>query len=125
MKYLLRYYKLFLWSLVIAYLCFAPASEFKKVHITLPHFDKCVHFGMFFIAGIFINALSTYQSSKFQKIWLPLFFVFYAALIEVIQHLYVYNRNGDIFDWLADVVGLFFGILFCSLLPNTIKKILS
>ena len=121
----MKYIKLFVWSLVIAYLCFAPADEFKKVHITIPHFDKVVHFGMFFILGIIMSAIKYAKPSKFNTLWLPVLAIAYGGIIELIQLQFIYKRNGDFIDWLADIIGLFIGIWIFGYLPQKLQKILT
>jgi len=119
------YYKIFIWSLVIAYLCFAPSDDFKKVNISIPHFDKVVHFGMFFILGIFITVIKHIKSSRFNSLWLPVLAIIYGGAIELIQLQYIYKRNGDLVDWLADIIGLFIGIWIFSFIPNRLRKLLA
>ncbi len=120
----MRYIKAAIWSLIIAYLCFAPSDEFKNVHITIPHFDKIVHFGLFFILGIFLAALMYVKPSRFHKVWLPAAAIVYGGLIEVVQLLYIYQREGDFFDWLADAIGVIVAIWVVSFLPNKLKRVL-
>ncbi|MBI9068073.1 MAG: VanZ family protein [Salinivirgaceae bacterium] len=122
-QFIKLYYKLIVWTLVIAYLCFSPADEFKKVHITIPHFDKLVHFGMFFIAGILLSMLYRQKPTLIHKLWLPLLFLWYAVMIEVIQHFYIYTRSGDSMDGLADILGLFIGWWLFNLLSKKRKEI--
>jgi len=110
--------------MVIAYLCFAPANEFRSVKISIPYFDKIVHFGMFFIAGVLIKALVVRTPSAFHKVWLPVIFVFYAMLTEIVQYFYIYKREGDVLDWLADIFGLFLGMLVFRYIPKGIQKVL-
>ena len=107
MKYFIKtYYKAIIWVFVIAYLCFAPADDFKKVHITIPHFDKIVHFGMFFILGLFLEAINSLNKSKIYSIVFPLIAIIYGGVIEIIQFNCIYSRSGDFIDFLADIIGL-------------------
>ena len=125
MKSIKTYYKIVIWSLVIAYLCFAPADEFKKVNITIPHFDKVVHFGMFFILGVFLMAANYLNPSKFNKYWLHMLAVIYGAVIEIIQLNFIYKRNGDFIDWFADIFGIIAAIVIFKHLPPKLKKVLA
>ncbi|MFA6403897.1 MAG: VanZ family protein [Salinivirgaceae bacterium] len=113
-----QHYKFGIWVLVIGYLCLAPADEFKKVHITIPYFDKVVHFGLFFILGIIVNAKREFQSFN------PIFYlqvsfaVLYGGLIELAQNYLTTTRKGDWIDWLADLAGLALGIWMIRFLPR-------
>jgi VanZ family protein len=124
MNFLKSYYKIIGWSLVIAYLCFAPANEFKKVHISIPHFDKVVHFGMFFILAMFIGAINTKSKNIGFWLGLPLLAALYGGIIEIIQWKFIFMRNGDWFDWLADLLGIIIGIYAIDLIPQKIKQLL-
>jgi VanZ family protein len=118
------YYKVVIWSFVIAYLCFAPSDEFKRVHITIPHFDKVVHFGMFFILGLLISAISHKRNNLFNSKILPVFAVIYGGVIEIIQYNYIQSRSGDWIDWLFDIMGLLIAIKIFIYSPKIIKSIL-
>jgi len=117
------YYKIIIWVFVIAYLCFAPADEFKKVHITIPHFDKLVHFGMFFILGVLIASISYKQKSIFNTKALPILAIIYGGVIEVIQYYYIQSRSGDLFDWFFDITGLIIAIKIFTYIPKTVKTL--
>ena len=58
------YYRILIWLFVIAYLCFAPADDFGKVDIMIPHFDKVVHFIMFLILGILLESVSAIPTAS-------------------------------------------------------------
>lgn len=104
------YYKVVIWVLVISYLCFAPADDFKQVNISIPHFDKIVHFGMFFILGVFLSAINNLKYSKLHSFWLPVIAILYGGAVEIIQFNYINSRSGDFIDWIADIIGLLIGI---------------
>ncbi|MGD9994572.1 MAG: VanZ family protein [Salinivirgaceae bacterium] len=123
---LIRYnYKIILWSLVIAYLCFSPSDGFKKVPILIPHLDKVVHFIMFFILGMLMETLKIRQINVVTRIGLPLLGIVYGGLIELIQHFVIDGRHGDWVDWIADILGLFIGIGFVKLLPLKLRRLLA
>jgi VanZ family protein len=119
------YYKIILWSLVIAYLCFAPSDGFRKVPILIPHLDKVVHFIMFFILGMLIEALKISRINVVTLIGLPLLGIIYGGLIELVQHFLIDGRHGDWVDWLADSIGLFIGIGFVKILPLKLQRLLA
>lgn len=121
-KWGFRYSKVIVWSIVIGILCFIPGNELKEIEINIPHFDKIIHFGLFFILGLTIRGL---QSEKNHELVINLFMVFYAMIIEVIQHNFVPNRSGDVFDFIFDVLGLLVGVFMFKYLPKFTQRLLS
>lgn len=122
---LTKYFKLIAWSLVIAYLCFAPADDFKKVNITIPHFDKVVHFGMFLILALLIAAKDNPNQIKYPKYLLLFFAVLYGGLIELAQYYITNTRSADWLDWGADIVGIIAGVGLFELLPTWMHRFLA
>lgn len=115
-------YKIIIWILVIAYLCFSPSDGFKKVHISIPHLDKAVHFVMFYVFGVLAEALvvKNFMSRKVYVIT----GLFYAFVIELVQYFFISSRNGDWVDFIADSAGLFAGIYTFSWYPKFAKKLM-
>lgn len=108
----------FLWILVIFALCAMPPQDVPEPGIEIPHLDKVVHFGMFFIMSLLI--CYRFERPSLKSIYgIAIGFSFlYGGLIEILQH-YFFNRGGDVWDLLADVAG---GVAGCALFP-TVKKI--
>ncbi len=104
-----------LWAIIIFVLCSIPGDDLPKTSmIGIPHFDKMVHFGMFFIMGIFLIAELRYQT-KFKKairvgIALSLIAI-YGGFIEYLQQNFFTNRSGDYWDLIADVLGGIFAVI--------------
>lgn len=107
-----------LWILVIFALCAMPPQDVPEPGIEIPHLDKVVHFGMFFIMSLLI--CYRFERPSLKSIYgIAIGFSFlYGGLIEILQH-YFFNRGGDVLDLLADVAG---GVAGCVLFP-TVKKI--
>lgn len=107
-----------LWILVIFALCTMPPQDVPEPGIEIPHLDKVVHFGMFFIMSLLI--CYRFERPALKSIYgIAIGFSFlYGGLIEILQH-YFFNRGGDVLDLLADVAG---GVAGCVLFP-TVKKI--
>jgi VanZ family protein len=120
-----KYFKLIAWSLVIAYLCFAPVDEFKKVNITIPHFDKLVHFGMFLILALLIAAKNNPNQKNYTRNLLLFFAVFYGGSIELAQYYITNTRSADWLDWGADIVGIIAGVGLFGLLPTWMHRLLA
>lgn len=105
-----------LWALVIFILCALPGEDIPDPGLDIPHLDKVVHFGMFFIMSLLIVLLLELHTSLLRrKIYFIAIFVAlgYGGLIEILQH-YFFNRGGDVWDLLADVLG---GIAGCFCYP--------
>ena len=104
------------WILVIFILCAMPGSAIPDPHLNIPHLDKVVHFGMYFILSVLLAyLLESYTSLKRMSIYaIAILTAFiYGGLIEILQQNY-FNRSGDIADLLADVLG---GIAGCLCYP--------
>lgn len=103
------------WALVIFILCSVPGDNLPKTSfITIPHFDKIAHFGMFFVMGIFLFAELSYQT-KLKRIPIILIVLFliaaYGGFIEYLQQNFFSHRSGDYWDLMADVMGGLFAVL--------------
>ena len=94
-----------------------PASGLPK--IKLPYIDKIVHFGIFFVQSVLLSLLFNFQTKKsyFMIILLSTLMAFaYGGIIEILQN-NVFNRTGDVYDLIADILGGFAGaILYPTLL---------
>ncbi|MDE6452217.1 MAG: VanZ family protein, partial [Odoribacter sp.] len=105
-----------LWASVIFILCAMPAKEIPTPHLNIPHLDKIVHGGMFFVMSVLlILPLERYTSLTKRRIYtIAVWVAFgYGGLMEILQH-YCFGRSGDVWDLLADVVG---GIVGCVCYP--------
>lgn len=89
--------------------------------IKVPHFDKFVHFTFYFVAAIFGSlfvreyASGTIAIDKTLGI-IFLFCVLYGIIIEVLQYAFTVDREGDIWDALANSLGAFTGLLILKIL---------
>jgi len=98
-----------IWAAIIFILCAVPGDELPKTNaIHIPHFDKIVHFGMFFIMGIFLMAEFRIQTKLKRNTILIISLLLigiYGGAIEFLQQNYFVNRSGDYMDLLADILG--------------------
>ncbi len=112
MKRLLRN---IIWAIIIFILCSIPGDTLpSSSFIKIPHFDKLVHFGMFFILAIFIISELNYQTkwNQFKVALVTLtIVVVYGGVIEILQQNYFTNRSGDYIDFIADSLGAVVAIL--------------
>jgi len=98
-------------ALIIMYLSLASPDSFKKVHIQIPHFDKIVHFCMYFglMSVIIFENRRLFKSNRhiFFTGIIPLS---YGILMEILQSL-TYTRTASIYDVLANSAGILVSIL--------------
>ena len=114
-----------IWALVIFVLCAMPSEDIPNPNWDIPHLDKVVHFGMFFIMAVLLCSELGYQTNLTQrKIYLITVTIslIYGGVIEILQQ-YFFNRSGDILDLLADVLGAIVGCLLYPVLMRWKNKI--
>jgi VanZ family protein len=99
------------WALLIFHFC--TMSPDKIPGIKIPHADKAVHFGFFFVQSVLLSLMFNFQAKKsyFQIILLATLLTFiYGSLIEILQSRF-FNRTGDLYDLIADILGGFTGAM--------------
>ncbi len=119
MKYLIRN---IIWCIIILVLCAIPGDTIPSTSINVPYFDKIVHFGMFFMMGVFLCAELRYQTSlSYTKttILTVILVAIYGGIIEVLQHYIFIKRSGDYYDLIADILG---GLVATFIFPWLKKK---
>ena len=85
-------------------------------NFNIPYGDKMVHFIFYFVAAVlgslfFIETKEERSTRiKYLKI-LALSLIFFGIIIEVIQEAMTVNRAGDVFDALANSLGVILGII--------------
>jgi VanZ family protein len=96
-------------SFLILYLSLANAKTFSKFSQfeTIPYFDKFVHFGLYFLftAVLIFEHRSLFKNTR-QLLLTALIPFFFGAIMEFLQADLTTTRSGDIFDLLADSVGI-------------------
>lgn len=114
-----------IWAVVIFILCAMPSENIPDPHLNIPHLDKVVHFGMFFIMAILLcNELEYQTRFSLRKIYVTTICIalIYGGVIELLQQ-YFFNRSGDVLDLLADVFGAIVGCLMYPVLKRMVRKI--
>ena len=113
---ILKFIPAFAWACIVAILCLLPQSVFYEPGFlqNLPA-DKIVHFVMFFILSFL--AWRGVQIKKFVPLNIWFLFVFlmliaYGGLTELAQDWLTKTRHTEFFDFLADFVGVLFGLFF-------------
>lgn len=119
------------WGVLILILLGLPSNDFPDTSfLNIPHKDKIIHFGLFLI---FVFLLSRgfalqYSFALFNKYPLVMAFtigILYGGITELLQESVFISRGSDLFDFLSDVAGCFFGFvlfLFFKEKALSIKK---
>lgn len=96
-------------SFLIAFLSLTSLQN-KIPKFEFGYFDKIAHITFYtFLTLSWHLALCLKKNYIFKSILIALSITFYGIVIEVIQGKYVPNRAGDIYDVLANTIGVIFG----------------
>jgi VanZ family protein len=95
-----------LWLALICYGLFVPAGNLpKKPFMAIPHFDKIVHFGLFFVLCLLLFV--PFKKIKVnQLIAAPLISLAFSAALESIQHVISTSRSSNLYDFIANASGI-------------------
>lgn len=101
-----------IWLVIICYGLFIPASELPtKAFINIPHFDKIVHFGLFFVFCLLL--FRPFRRLKVNPyIFAPAVSIVLSALLEIIQHVISSTRSSNLYDFLANTAGIVVSAFF-------------
>ncbi len=103
---ILSFWKPVLWLAIICYGLFVPASALPtKPFLSIPHFDKIVHFSLFFGLNILLMRPLKKLNLKYYLL-APAISVFFGLILEYEQHIITTSRNTDIYDFFANVTGI-------------------
>lgn len=108
---MLKYWKSIVWTAIIILATTLPSNSIPKSSLLeIPHFDKIVHFGLFFVLAMFIiseqNTLRLQGGLTRKAIILALSFTMaYGLIIEFLQYFLLPTRSGSLFDFLANTLG--------------------
>ena len=109
-----KYWKSIFWIIVILILSAISGNELKKIPIIpIPHFDKIVHFGMYFIlTSVLILDFTKNQKMNFKTLFFILIFsISYGILMELMQEYVFEKRSADFYDFTANSIGSFVALL--------------
>jgi len=104
-----------IWLAVICYGLFIPASGLPyQPFLSIPHFDKIIHFGLFFIFCLLMFV--PFKKLKLNHYLYALSIsIFLAAVLEAVQHVVSTSRNSNIYDFIANSAGILAAAIFFSL----------
>ena len=111
-----------LWSVVILLLTLLPGNYFPKVQSFWDWLspDKVVHVFIFGVQSFLLfYAQKQYSNTKSRfRITIVILgaTIIFAAFTEIMQNTVLIKRDGNVYDFLADVVGVFAGLLAYNLL---------
>jgi len=114
-----------LWAIVIFIIIAIPGSYIPKPHglLELLSPDKLVHLGMFapFAYLIRWGQQKTGIKDKRQILFPLIFGITYAVTTELLQFYVITGRNGNIYDALADILGIILGLVIFNKINKTEK----
>jgi VanZ family protein len=128
MVIILKYHwRAILWIAVIAFACFMPVERLPNISFLsrIPHFDKIIHFMMYFIFALFLMSGFSRQYGKTSlKAYIFSFILAFllGALIEVIQE--NIGRSSDMYDMLANIAGIIASLLLFNFIKWILRNIL-
>lgn len=106
------FWKPILWLALICYGLFTPASSLPvKSFFRIPHFDKMVHFVLFFALCILLFRPFKKLETKYY-LWAPLTSIAFGASLEWAQRVLTVSRSSNIYDFFANATGILFALLF-------------
>jgi VanZ family protein len=110
MKIFFIFIKPVIWLALICYGLFLPANNLPiKPFFQIPHFDKLVHFGLFFVFSLLL--FRPYKKLKTRYIfWAPVTALLSGIILESAQQALSSSRNSDVYDLIANVAGIFTSI---------------
>jgi len=110
-----RYFRIVLAVLWTAFIFYGLTSEPSGIPmfpwLEKPGVDKLIHAILFAIEAALLGFV--FQKWKEPKAWLAILawcFILGGGL-EVVQHMWIEGRSGDVLDLIADMVGAILGIL--------------
>lgn len=105
----------------MCYLLFMPASQIPSTpFIKIPHFDKIVHFGMFFMLCLLLfRPVKSFTPNYY--FWTPILALIFAVALEFLQQKITKSRSSDIYDLWANAAGLSVAVFFYRLFINNKK----
>jgi VanZ family protein len=105
------------WAVVVCVLHLVKVDLDPDREKLIPHADKIVHFGMFSsLAFLVYRSFLFHQMKQGTRMLLITIVccVSYGALMEYLQSMSSNQRDGDVYDWLADVAGAITGAIVAT-----------
>jgi VanZ family protein len=111
-------------ALVIMFLSMANSHSFDKIPtFNIPHFDKIVHFSMYFGLMLTISFENRRNLTNFKNLaTAALVPLLYGIIIEILQATLTTTRSGSVYDALADLAGIIVALMIWFLLKPVLFK---
>ena len=110
------------WAVIIFVLCTMPSSGLPQLNI--PHSDKIAHFGFFLVQSALLSLLLNFRTrmSYARIVFLSTLMAFvYGGFIEILQVCF-FNRTGELYDLIADVLGGLLGAMAYPVILRLFQK---
>jgi VanZ family protein len=126
-KILKYHWRAILWLAVIMFACLMPGEKLSGVSFffKIPHFDKIIHFTMYFIFALFLMSGFSRQYKKTSTKAYTFSFILaflLGILIEFIQE--KIGRSYDMYDMIANTVGIIVSLLLFRPIKWILRNIL-
>lgn len=110
-------------AVIILFLSFSEAKTFDKISIFyIPHPDKIVHMGMYFVFTLTLVFENRVTIKKIKLLLLlSLISFFFGLIIEILQPVFTVTRSGEFTDLCFNVLGIVFAILSWRILQQSKK----
>ena len=105
LRILVQFWKSIFCSIVITILCFIPGDVSFQSEIDIPYFDKFVHFCFYFVLSFTIQYEVKNRIKLINYLFIFLYAMVLGGFIELVQENFIVERNGDLFDLIADLSG--------------------
>jgi len=102
-----RFWPVIVWALLSLILSSIPGNKFPELQGPFG-WDKLIHLFLYMVLGAL--ALKTWSDTRVAPWIIFLFCVGYGVLDELHQF-YIPERYPDVWDWVADSIGSFIGVL--------------
>jgi VanZ family protein len=100
-----------IWLTIIFYGLFIPSTNLpKKPFFAIPHFDKMVHFGLFFIFCLLLFVPFKKMKTNYMLV-APLIAIILSAILETTQQLISPTRSSNFYDFMANTLGILASII--------------
>ncbi|PIF00848.1 MAG: hypothetical protein CR994_04145 [Maribacter sp.] len=101
---------------LVTFLSLYPFEGDGLPYFSIPYADKIVHFIFYFVAitlgSLYIVSLKCQRAETLVKVKiLSLLLIAFGMLIEVIQGTLTTSRSGDVFDAMANSIGVAMGFV--------------
>lgn len=96
----------FIWLLFILVVLFMPTSSIEQPKLaSFPGGDKIVHFILFAVLTFLVAMALKERKIRYTPMLLLLVLSSFGLTTELVQ-IFLEERNGDVWDWIADTAGV-------------------